>query len=330
MSYSITPNFGWTEKTDPTTGVITLEFLLTISYTLTVNQTINNVNYLVVGMGGPGGISIQGQNSGGGGGGGGEVLVGTTSLVPGKNYLIDVNFTNSTSTFDSVTAKGGTNAINTDGGDSGNNNSGGIVGTGGGGAGGGGGGGGGDDGGGSNGKNNSDGGDGGYGGPGTLVNGIYYGGGGGGAGGGGSNSGSGGMGGIGGGGSGGSKTTSLNGTDGAPNTGGGGGGTSSGGNKTSEGGSGIVILSFLPPTPIPPTPTPTPTQSVPKCYPYPPYLQSVSSLGTSGRVAPSISIGNRPGSMAGISRIYNYEKTRGQLGPFYNQLLFSIYGVNKK
>ena len=60
-------------------------------------------------------------------------------------------------------------------------------------------------------------------------------------------------------------------------------------------------------------------------YSYPPYLQPTSSLGTSGRVAGSISLGTRP-KIGGITRIYNFFKTYNQEQEFRNNLVFSVYG----
>jgi hypothetical protein len=61
-------------------------------------------------------------------------------------------------------------------------------------------------------------------------------------------------------------------------------------------------------------------------YRYSPYLQPTASLGSGSRVAGSISTSTRP-KIGGIMRIYNFAKSRGQLGPFYNQVIFDIYGV---
>jgi hypothetical protein len=61
-------------------------------------------------------------------------------------------------------------------------------------------------------------------------------------------------------------------------------------------------------------------------YRYYPYLQPTPSLGTGSRVAGSISTSTRP-KIGGIGRIYNFAKATGQLGPFYKQVIFDVYGV---
>jgi hypothetical protein len=86
MSYTVS---GGTEGVDWTSTIVnnieTLTFLTTgITYTLQVNETLSNANYLLVGGGG------GALNQGGGGGGGGYVNVNsaTTSLATGTYTIV--------------------------------------------------------------------------------------------------------------------------------------------------------------------------------------------------------------------------------------------------
>jgi hypothetical protein len=63
-------------------------------------------------------------------------------------------------------------------------------------------------------------------------------------------------------------------------------------------------------------------------YSYRPYLQPTPSLGTGARITGSVGLGTRP-QIGGVSRIYNYYKSRGQGPQFINTLLFDIYGIRR-
>jgi hypothetical protein len=74
-----------------------------------------------------------------------------------------------------------------------------------------------------------------------------------------------------------------------------------------------------------PTPTPTPVQFTRNYYPYPSYLQPMSSLGSYRRYGAAISICTRA-QMASSNRIYNFYNNRNDIDTFKKQQLFSIYG----
>lgn len=61
---------------------------------------------------------------------------------------------------------------------------------------------------------------------------------------------------------------------------------------------------------------------------YRPYLQPTPSLGTSARVAGSISTATRP-KIGGANRVYNYFQSIGQGEQYINTLIFAIYGVQR-
>lgn len=63
-------------------------------------------------------------------------------------------------------------------------------------------------------------------------------------------------------------------------------------------------------------------------YSYSPYLQPTPSLGTGARITGSVGLGTRP-KIGGVSRIYNYYKSRNQGPQFINTLIFDIYGYRK-
>jgi len=105
---------------------------ITSTYTITFNQNINNLNYVIVGGGGGGGSTDSStKKNGGGGGAGGCITYNSINVTCGNSYMINVGYggpssTNDqsgivggTSSFASFTANGGAGgqyAINTSGG----------------------------------------------------------------------------------------------------------------------------------------------------------------------------------------------------------------------